>query len=128
MNTLPKLAQVFAVRFGGRLTQRKLGQLVPVAGVAVGAGLNYKLLDDVMDAAYWSYRERFLLEKQGQSPSIFVPESVEVEGEPGDTESSIDVIEMLREVGIRLGDEIGSGAIESSLPPADDSAKSPPPN
>jgi hypothetical protein len=33
--------------------------------VLVGAGLNYALLDRVVDAAYWAYRERFLREKTG---------------------------------------------------------------
>jgi hypothetical protein len=38
---------------------------VPIAGVGIGAALNWKMVDDVSKAAYWAYRERFLYEKGG---------------------------------------------------------------
>jgi hypothetical protein len=56
--------QVFA-RIGVRITQRKLGQAVPVVGVLFGAGMNAKLLMDVTDDAEHIYRERFLRERYG---------------------------------------------------------------
>jgi len=40
-----KVVQRFAAKFVQRLTKKKLGQFVPVAGIAVGAGLNYLVLD-----------------------------------------------------------------------------------
>lgn len=64
-HVLPHIATKFANQFGFRITQRKLGAAVPVVGIAVGAGLNYALLDGVVDAAYWAYRERFVREKTG---------------------------------------------------------------
>lgn len=70
---LTRVAQRFANDMGTRLTQRKLGQLVPVAGILVGAGLNYHLLDDICDAAYWAYRERFLRDKRGDGWLITFP-------------------------------------------------------
>ena len=41
---LPRLAQQFAVRFGGRLTQRKTRELISIAGIGIGAGMNYETL------------------------------------------------------------------------------------
>lgn len=60
---LARVAQKFADQFTVRLTQRKLGQLVPVAGMFIGSALNYGLVKQVQEAAYWAYRERLLLEK-----------------------------------------------------------------
>lgn len=100
-HVLPRLAQAFAIRFGGRLTQRKLGQLVPVVGIGVGAGLNYKLLDDVMEAAQWTYRERFLLEKS-QNAGYVPPAPVNTDG-PGDAEVEIGVLQLLHDEGIDVG-------------------------
>lgn len=96
---LPRLAQQFAVRFGGRLTQRKLGQLVPIAGIGIGAGMNYKLLDDVMDAAYWSYRERFLINKLGGDATPYTPAApAGPASDTGETEVPIDVLGMLNDL------------------------------
>ena len=61
-----------------KLTKRKLGQIVPIAGAFIGAGMNYKLVDDVAEAAYWSYRERFLLRKSDQTPTMFTPDAPEI--------------------------------------------------
>ncbi|MBW3084266.1 hypothetical protein KEM60_00453 [Austwickia sp. TVS 96-490-7B] len=60
---LAKVAQRFAAQYSVRLTQRKIGQIIPVAGLAVGAGTNYLTTTHVHDAAYWAYRERFLLDR-----------------------------------------------------------------
>jgi len=73
---LPRIMQRFAAAFSVRLTKVKLGQLVPVAGIAAGAGLNYWMIDQVADAAYWTYRERFLNEKIGVSEPL-VPSDLE---------------------------------------------------
>lgn len=72
-NMLPRVMNKFAAAFGVRLTKRKLGQLIPVVGIGVGAGLNYYIVDQVADAAYWTYRERFLNEKQGID-TLYVPD------------------------------------------------------
>lgn len=52
-------------RLGVRLTQRKLAQAIPVAGIVIGAGLNAKLLSRIVDDAEHLYRERFLRERYG---------------------------------------------------------------
>ena len=52
-------------RLGFRITQRKLGQAVPVVGTLIGAGMNARLLSSVIDDAEHIYRERFLRERYG---------------------------------------------------------------
>lgn len=51
--------------FGIRLTQRKLGQALPVVGIVIGAGLNAATMRRVAMGADFVYRERFLQEKYG---------------------------------------------------------------
>lgn len=62
------VSRVYAV-LGMRLTQRKLAQAVPVAGVVIGAGLNARLLSRIADDADHLYRERFLHDKYGITPT-----------------------------------------------------------
>lgn len=50
---------------GIHLTGRKLGQVVPVAGAAVGATLNVLYTATVCQTAFHLYRERFLVAKYG---------------------------------------------------------------
>lgn len=60
---LAKVATKFAEQFSVRLTKQKLGQVVPFVGIAVGSAFDYHSVTRVQEAAYWAYRERFLLEK-----------------------------------------------------------------
>ena len=55
-----------AQAIGMNLTGRKLSQVVPVAGAAVGAGLNVLYTRKVCASASYLYRERFLVEKYGE--------------------------------------------------------------
>ena len=104
--TFVKVAQKFATKFGQRLTKKKLGQFVPIAGVGIGAALNWKMVDDVACAAYWAYRERFLYEKGGDLEPIVVEAEVDESSSSGDdAESSIDVIGILESEGIVLDAE-----------------------
>lgn len=48
---------------GLKLTQKKLAQVVPVAGILISSGVNLRLLNRVHDAAVQAYRLRFLTEK-----------------------------------------------------------------
>ena len=48
------------LRLGIRLTQRKLGQAIPVAGILVGAGMNASLINGLGTAANQAYRLRHL--------------------------------------------------------------------
>lgn len=64
-NVVTKVVTRVYQRLGFRLTQRKLGQAVPVVGIVIGAGLNVRLLAEVVNSANLVYRERFLIEKYG---------------------------------------------------------------
>jgi len=52
-------------QIGLKLTEKKLAQLIPLAGAVVGAGLNYLYTRNVCTTAQNHYRERFLLRKYG---------------------------------------------------------------
>jgi hypothetical protein len=69
---LTKIAQQFATKFRVDLTKKKLGQVVPVAGLAVGAVLNFALIDRIAAAANDAYRERFLIERSGGELSVVI--------------------------------------------------------
>jgi hypothetical protein len=103
--TMVKVAQKFATKFGQRLTKKKLGQFVPIAGVGIGAAMNWKMVDDVADAAYWAYRERFLYDKGGHLPPIVIDAEVDDAMAEDGGETSIDVIDILESEGIVLDDD-----------------------
>lgn len=67
-NQVARVVQAVFRSLGADLTKRKLGQAVPVVGVAVGAGLNAKALARVVDDAEHVYLERHLREKYGITP------------------------------------------------------------
>ena len=99
-HVLPRIAQQFAVRFGGRLTQRKLGQLVPVIGIGVGAVMNFRLIDNVAEAAYWTYRERFLLDKgadEDREWSRVLPLEPTDGGGEGEADVEINLVEIIED-------------------------------
>jgi hypothetical protein len=64
---LVRVAQRVFERLGVRLTKQKLAEAVPVAGAAIGAGVNALFTANVCFAAYMMYRERHLVEKHGLS-------------------------------------------------------------
>lgn len=74
-------------RFSIRLTQRKLGQAVPVAGILLGAGLNAATINAVAEGADMVYRERFLSDKY----NIPVPTTPVDDGK----EEAVDISEIL---------------------------------
>jgi hypothetical protein len=103
--TFVKVAQKFAAQFGQKLTKKKLGQFVPVAGIAIGAAMNWKMVDDVADAAYWAYRERFLYEKSGDTAPITIDVDFIDEREAAeDGEEPINVVDILESEGIDVED------------------------
>lgn len=73
--------QRIAQSLGVNLTKAKLAQIIPLAGIVVGAGYDAYFTNSVCDAAYYLYRERFLAEKYGEDVIIDVPEPEE-EGNP----------------------------------------------
>ena len=50
---------------GVNLSTRKVGQMAPVLGAAIGAGVNAAFQNDVTEAARHAYRERWLLANEG---------------------------------------------------------------
>jgi hypothetical protein len=88
---LTKIAQQFAAKFGQTLTKKKLGQFVPVAGMVVGAGLNYSVIDQI--SVHHAYRERFLIEKSGGKLSGTVDRATP----SAQDDDVVDVIGLLRE-------------------------------
>ncbi len=102
---LTAIATRFAEQFGARLTKKKLGQFVPVAGMAIGGGLNYRTVDRIADAAYWTYRERFLRQKLGEAMTIPDIPLAESEGEVGVLEDPIDILKALEEQGIEIPED-----------------------
>lgn len=81
---------------GLRLTQKKLAQVVPVAGVAISAGVNLQLLHRVQDAAIQAYRHRFLTLKYGldaPTATALVTQSTALR----DGEEGVQIDEMLDE-------------------------------
>lgn len=62
-SAVPRVIEKVFTRLGFRITQRKLGQAVPLVGTLFGAGMNARLLLSVVDDADHIYRERFLRER-----------------------------------------------------------------
>lgn len=64
-NVITKVAQRIFGKLGERLTKQKLGQLVPVAGIVIGALFNGRTVSAAADAADLLYRQQFLCDKYG---------------------------------------------------------------
>ena len=63
--TVVKVIDEVYLRLGFRLTKSKLGQAVPLAGIALGAGLNAMVINRVGQDAILAYRARHLSDKYG---------------------------------------------------------------
>lgn len=59
-------------QLGFKLTKEKLGQAIPVIGMALGAGLNAQMVRSVAIDASLAYRMRHLMEKYNLSPEAAV--------------------------------------------------------
>lgn len=62
---LVRLIRTQGEKVGVRVTQRKLGQILPAVGAVIGAGFNAYYADKVCTAAYQTCRARFLARKYG---------------------------------------------------------------
>jgi hypothetical protein len=99
------IEKVFA-RLGFRITQRKLGQAVPVVGTLLGAGMNARLILSVVEDADHIYRERFLRERYGLDVGP-VPDVVP------DESGTIDIAEILEHEEHERGEETSEDDPES---------------
>jgi len=102
-NTVTRVVEKVFVRLGFRITQRKLGQAVPVVGTLFGAGMNAKLLLSVTDDAEHVYRERFLRERYGLQVHAAPP----VTSEQSENAEVIDVADLLDQELDREADDRG---------------------
>ena len=69
-NRLEEAIKKIAEAIGIRLTKAKLAQVVPIAGAIVGGGFNAWFVGSVTETAYHLYRERWLIEKHGESAAV----------------------------------------------------------
>jgi len=88
-SVITRVIEKVFTRLGFRITQRKLGQAVPILGTLIGAGMNARLFSSVTDDAEHVYRERFIRERYGLDPVTVVDASGESE--------VVDVAEILEE-------------------------------
>jgi hypothetical protein len=97
-NVVTKVVEKVYARLGMRLTQRKLGQAVPVVGIVIGAGLNARMISRVVDDAEHAYRKRHLQEKYGIVDDV--PQS-QVTAERDDTIPITDIVdaEIVEDIG-----------------------------
>lgn len=89
-NVVTRVIEKVFTRLGFRITQRKLGQAVPVVGTLIGAGMNARLLSSITDDADHVYRERFLRERYGLTLGPTAGRSV-------DATDVLDIEEILQE-------------------------------
>ncbi|WP_246247628.1 EcsC family protein [Cellulomonas septica] len=105
---------------GLRLTQKKLAQVVPVAGVLISSGVNLQLLHRVQDAAVQAYRLRFLTVKYGLAA---VPSTALVlagSDDAGDEEDVVEIDALLREAVEEAGTHPGESTAGDAADRQDD--------
>lgn len=78
-NALVRAVQDAAEKLGVRLTKAKLGQVIAVVGVVVGAGYNAWYADQVCTWGYWTYRAHYLEDKRAGFPT-YVDDATPVTG------------------------------------------------
>jgi|GEM_PF-1036422 len=122
-----RLATMFAKQFNVRLTQKGLGKLVPVAGIAAGASLNWLTLEQIVDAADVAYRRRFLADKYpeqfGDEPFV-VPRDDAPADAGEDTDLSVlgmldELVVDLPETAVALADDDEEPEHDETRPSAD---------
>jgi hypothetical protein len=75
-NVITKIIKRVFIRLSERLTKRKLGIAVPIAGIAIGGGLNALTMSRVSEAADFLYREQFLRDKYSLGEATDLDEDV----------------------------------------------------
>lgn len=105
---------------GLKLTQKKLAQVVPVAGIFISSGLNLVLVRRVHAAAVDAYRLRFLTQKYGLESSAST-DVIPLGGEVSDEEDVLQIPELIGEA-LRNAEAVGD-----RTEPNDDEEHAPPP-
>jgi hypothetical protein len=106
-HALVKVIDTVFKSLGLRLTQQKLGQAVPIAGVLINGGLSAQMADQTYRRARDVYRLRFLSEKYEIDPASWVVD-----------EGAVDDDDVL---GSAL-DDLGVDSLEGSVDPGDSAA------
>ena len=92
----------FAEEFGGRFTKKTLAKVLPGVGIALSAGMNWALVEGLVDEAIVAYRRRLLLEKY---PQLEVGTNVVLYADPSrraaddnEIDDDISLIEIIDEI------------------------------
>lgn len=70
INTLKNLTKHFPKKIAENITKRKLAQLIPIIGAAVGGGFNYWFVGNATATSYMVFRELYLDNKYDNSKAI----------------------------------------------------------
>ncbi len=113
-HSMVRLIQQVYAALGEKLTKRKLGQAVPVAGVLLNSGMSAYMIDSTYRVARDVYRLRFLSDKYDIDPSSW--------GASGGTIGPADESDVLAAAFERTEtDQEGADAVEVSGASEDDS-------
>lgn len=80
-NSLVKVVDIVFKSLGLRLTHQKLGQAIPVLGIAINGGLSAQMADQTYRRARDIYRLRFLSDKYGIDPAAWVANAEHTEAD-----------------------------------------------
>lgn len=69
-HALVRAVQDAAEKLGLHLTKAKLGQVIAIVGIVVGAGYNAWYIDQVCTWGYWTYRAHYLEDKRAGFPTF----------------------------------------------------------
>ncbi|GAB4010706.1 EcsC family protein [Nocardioides ultimimeridianus] len=103
---------------GFTLTKKKLAQAVPIAGIALNAGVNAGLVNQTFKQAEAVYRLRFLSDKYGIDPAAWQRDQI------GQTTDAEDVVQVDEELAWVVEHDHPAGAL-GSRPEPDDEEKTP---
>lgn len=101
-NVVTKIVRRIFELLGMRLTKQKLATVIPLAGVAIGAGINLRTMSLTADAAGMVYRQQFLCDKYGLS----MPVAAQDASDKGADE--IPLVDIVEEEVDEIDDEKGS--------------------
>ncbi len=76
---LVAIIEKIVTALGFKLTQKKLAQVVPIAGTLINGGLNAQMARHTFERAQRAYRLRFLTEKYDLDPHAWAPDVVDAE-------------------------------------------------
>lgn len=96
-HVLVRVTEKMYASLGFTLTKPKLGQIIPVVGVAINATMSANATKTTYERAEDAYRLRFLSDKYGIDPGDWVAGLPPADDEP-DNDDVIDVVELIDEI------------------------------